>query len=159
MADLTHMDKKGRAQMVDVGEKPITNRVAIASGEILMRSETIELIRNGDMKKGDVLAVAQVAGITGAKKCWDLIPMCHSIFITSCDMDFQIKEDRIEIKATLKTQSQTGIEMEALTAVSIAALTIYDMCKAVDKTMKIQNIMLLHKSGGRSGTFHAEAQE
>lgn len=159
MADLTHMDKKGRAQMVDVGEKPITNRVAIASGEILMRSETIELIRNGDMKKGDVLAVAQVAGITGAKKSWDLIPMCHSIFITSCDMDFRINEDRIEIKATLKTQSQTGIEMEALTAVSIAALTIYDMCKAVDKTMKIQNIMLLHKSGGRSGTFHAEVKE
>jgi cyclic pyranopterin phosphate synthase len=131
-------------------------RTAVARGEVIMQPETIEKIKKGAMKKGDVLGVAQVAGIAGAKKTWELIPMCHNIFISGCDMDFDIKEDRVEITATLFTNGQTGIEMEALTAVSIAALTVYDMCKAVDKTMKIQNIRLLKKTGGRSGDLILE---
>lgn len=158
MEQLTHFNNEGRARMVDVSDKAITQRVAIASGEIVMQKETVDRIKQGEMKKGDVIAVAQVAGITGAKKCWDLIPMCHSIFLTGCDMDFSIEEDRIAIRATVKTQGQTGVEMEALTAVSVAALTIYDMCKAVDKTMQIENIRLVHKSGGRSGTYNREDQ-
>ena len=156
MAELTHINENGRARMVDVGEKAVTERIAVAKGEILMAEETIEHIRGGRLKKGDVLAVAQVAGITGAKRTAELIPMCHNIFITSCDMDFEVLEDRVLIKATLKTVGQTGIEMEALTAVSAAALTIYDMCKAVDKRMKIQNIRLVSKSGGRSGDIKLE---
>lgn len=156
MVELTHINESGRARMVDVGEKPITQRLAVARGEILMGPDTIERIKEGKMKKGEVLAVAQVAGITGAKKTSDLIPMCHNIFISGCDMDFVVKADRVEITATLKTQGQTGIEMEALTAVSAAALTIYDMCKAVDKTMRIQNIRLMKKSGGRSGELLLE---
>jgi cyclic pyranopterin monophosphate synthase len=156
MAELTHINENGRARMVDVGEKAITERAAVAKGEILMAEETIEHIRGGRLKKGDVLSVAQVAGITGAKRTAELIPMCHNIFITSCDMDFEVLPDRVLIKATLKTVGQTGIEMEALTAVSAAALTIYDMCKAVDKRMKIQNIRLVSKSGGRSGDIKLE---
>ena len=159
MLEFTHINEKGRAKMVDVGEKAVTHRTAIAKGEILMDPETIKRICEGKMKKGDVLAVAQIAGITGAKKTSDLIPMCHNIFISACDMDFTIKEDRIEIISTLKTQGQTGIEMEALTSVTIAALTIYDMCKAVDKTMKIQNIRLVKKTGGRSGEWRLEGEE
>ncbi|NLY70141.1 MAG: cyclic pyranopterin monophosphate synthase MoaC [Clostridiales bacterium] len=156
MSDLTHINESGRARMVDVGDKLLTDRLAVARGEILMRPETIERIKDGGVKKGDVLAVAQVAGISGAKKTSDLIPMCHNIFISSCDIDFTIKEDRIEITATAKTTGQTGIEMEVLTAVSLAALTIYDMCKAIDKTMKIDNIRLIKKTGERSGDFIAE---
>lgn len=156
MSEFTHINAEGRAKMVDVGEKAITNRTAIARGEILMHPETVEKIKEGSMKKGDVIGVAQVAGITGAKRTSDLIPMCHNIFISGCDMDFTVKEDRIEITATLSTTGQTGIEMEALTAVSIAALTIYDMCKAVDKGMKIQNIRLIKKTGGRSGELLLE---
>lgn len=156
MTELTHMNDSGRARMVDVGEKAITQRIAIARGEILMNRETIELIRDGKMKKGDVLAVAQVAGITGAKKTSDLVPMCHNILITGCDIDFIVKDDRVEITSFLKTTGQTGIEMEALTAVSVAALTIYDMCKAVDKTMKIQNVRVIKKAGGRSGELQLE---
>ncbi|MGI6728094.1 MAG: cyclic pyranopterin monophosphate synthase MoaC [Anaerovoracaceae bacterium] len=156
MSELTHINESGRAKMVDVGEKAITQRVAIARGEIVMDLNTIQRIKEGNMKKGDVLAVAQVAGITGAKKTSDLIPMCHNLFMTGCDIDFLVKEDRIEITATTKTLGQTGIEMEALTAVSIAALTIYDMCKAIDKKMKIQNIRLIKKSGGRSGELLLE---
>ena len=159
MGELTHMNENGRARMVDVGEKEITNRTAVARGEILMAKETVELLRDGRMKKGDVLAVAQVAGITGAKKTSDIVPMCHNILITGCDMDFEIGEDRILIKATLRTVGQTGIEMEALTAVTTAALTIYDMCKAVDKRMKIQNIRLISKTGGRSGDILLEDAE
>ena len=121
-----------------------------------MHPDTVEKIKEGSMKKGDVIGVAQVAGITGAKRTSDLIPMCHNIFISGCDMDFTVKEDRSEITATLSTTGQTGIEMEALTAVSIAALTIYDMCKAVDKGMKIQNIRLIKKTGGRSGELLLE---
>jgi cyclic pyranopterin phosphate synthase len=159
MSEFTHINAEGRAKMVDVGEKAFTDRTAIARGEILMQPETIEKIRQGAMKKGDVIGVAQIAGITGAKKTWELIPMCHNIFISGCDMDFTVKEDRVEITATLSTNGQTGIEMEALTAVSLAALTIYDMCKAVDKTMKIQNIRLLKKTGGRSGEWILEETE
>ncbi|MGI6732914.1 MAG: cyclic pyranopterin monophosphate synthase MoaC [Anaerovoracaceae bacterium] len=156
MSEFTHINAEGRAKMVDVGGKAFTDRTAVARGEILMQPETIEKIKQGAMKKGDVIGVAQVAGIAGAKKTWELIPMCHNIFISGCDMDFTVKEDRVEITATLSTNGQTGIEMEALTAVSIAALTIYDMCKAVDKTMKIQNIRLLKKTGGRSGDWILE---
>ena len=159
MSEFTHINAEGRAKMVDVGEKAFTDRTAIARGEILMNPETIEKIKKGAMKKGDVIGVAQIAGITGAKKTWELIPMCHNIFISGCDMDFTVKEDRVEITATLSTNGQTGIEMEALTAVSLAALTIYDMCKAVDKTMKIQNIRLLKKTGGRSGEWILEETE
>lgn len=156
MSELTHMNENGRARMVDVGEKDTTLRTAVAKGEILMAKETIEMIRDGKMKKGDVLAVAQVAGITGAKKTSDIVPMCHPIFITGCDMDFEVRNDRVIISATLRTIGQTGIEMEALTAVSTAALTIYDMCKAVDKRMIVQNIRLVSKTGGRSGDIHWE---
>lgn len=154
--ELTHINEAGRAKMVDVGDKKYTDRTAVACGEILMKQETIKRIREGGMKKGDVIGVAQIAGISGAKKTWDLIPMCHNIFISGCDMDFEVMDDRVVISATLSTNGQTGIEMEALTAVSIAALTIYDMCKAIDKTMKIQNIRLMKKTGGRSGEFILE---
>jgi cyclic pyranopterin phosphate synthase len=156
MSEFTHINAEGRAKMVNVGDKAFTDRTAVARGEVIMQPETIEKIKKGAMKKGDVLGVAQVAGIAGAKKTWELIPMCHNIFISGCDMDFDINEDRVEITATLFTNGQTGIEMEALTAVSIAALTVYDMCKAVDKTMKIQNIRLLKKTGGRSGDLILE---
>ncbi len=156
MSEFTHINSAGRARMVDVGDKAFTDRTAVARGEILMKPETAEKIREGAMKKGDVIGVAQIAGITGAKKTSDLIPMCHNIFISGCDMDFTVKEDRVEITATLSTNGQTGIEMEALTAVSAAALTVYDMCKAVDKTMKIENIRLVKKTGGRSGDFTFE---
>lgn len=156
MRELTHINQKGRAKMVDVGEKSFTDRTAVAKGEIIMNRETADKIREGGLKKGDVIGVAQVAGITGAKKTWDLIPMCHNIFISGCDMDFLVEENKVEITATLSTNGQTGIEMEALTAVSVAALTIYDMCKAIDKTMKIQNIRLVKKTGGRSGDLILE---
>ncbi|HOA42191.1 MAG TPA: cyclic pyranopterin monophosphate synthase MoaC [Bacillota bacterium] len=159
MSEFTHINAEGRAKMVNVGDKAFTDRTAVARGEVIMQPETIEKIKKGAMKKGDVLGVAQVAGIAGAKKTWELIPMCHNIFISGCDMDFDIKEDRVEITATLSTNGQTGIEMEALTAVSIAALTVYDMCKAVDKTMRIQNIRLLQKTGGRSGDWILEETE
>ena len=159
MSEFTHINAEGRAKMVNVGDKAFTDRTAVARGEVIMQPETIEKIKKGAMKKGDVLGVAQVAGIAGAKKTWELIPMCHNIFISGCDMDFDIKEDRLEITATLSTNGQTGIEMEALTAVSIAALTVYDMCKAVDKTMRIQNIRLLQKTGGRSGDWILEETE
>lgn len=147
---LTHFNEGGRATMVDVSEKNITIRTAKGYGKIYMDRKTIETVRMGKMKKGDVLAVAQVAGIMGAKKTSDLIPMCHNIFISKADLEFKINEDHIEIFSFVKTEGQTGIEMEALTAVSAAALTIYDMCKAIDKTMRIDGIMLLEKTGGKS---------
>ncbi len=155
MQKFTHINKSGRPRMVDVGDKDITKRRAVAEGEILMAPSTVRRIKDKDMKKGDVLSAAQVAGISGAKKTWDLIPMCHNIAITGCDIDFTIMDDRIKITATLSTAGKTGIEMEALTAVSIAALTLYDMCKAVDKAMKIENIRLLSKMGGQSGDWVA----
>ena len=155
--ELTHFNDDGRPRMVDVSGKDITLREAVAFGTVLMARETLEMIKNGNSKKGDVLAAAQIAGITGAKKTSDLIPMCHNILISGADIDFELKETgargSVEITATARTTGQTGIEMEAMTAVSVAALTIYDMCKAVDRGMEITDIKLLKKSGGRSGAW------
>ena len=148
--DLTHFNSSGRAKMVDVSEKKVTDRTAVAQGYIYVSEGTIDIIKNGGIKKGDVLSVAQVAGIMGAKKTSEIIPMCHNIFISGANIEFEIEESSIKILATVKTSGQTGIEMEALTAVSIAALTIYDMCKAVDKEMVIGEVKLLKKTGGKS---------
>jgi cyclic pyranopterin phosphate synthase len=150
---LTHVDESGRARMVDVGAKDDSARVAIAKGEIVMKPETLALIRAGTIKKGDVLSVAQVAGIMAAKKTSELIPLCHPIALTKVDVDLVLDDvlPGVIITATAKTVGKTGVEMEALTAVSVAALTIYDMAKAAEKTMKIQNIRLLEKHGGKSG--------
>ena len=151
--EFTHFNENGRAHMVNVSEKDDTKRVAIARGSIKMKKETISLIQDGLIKKGDVLSVAQIGGIMGAKKTSDLIPMCHNIFISGADIKFNILEDEIEIEATVSTLGKTGVEMEALSAVSMAALTIYDMCKAVDKDMVIENIRLMKKTGGKSGEY------
>ncbi|MGL5651368.1 MAG: cyclic pyranopterin monophosphate synthase MoaC [Paraclostridium sp.] len=151
--EFTHFNEHGKAKMVDVSEKNETKRTATAKGSISMKSGTIEVIKQGKIKKGDVLSVAQVGGITGAKKTWDLIPMCHNIFLTGADIKFNILETEIEIEATVSTVGKTGVEMEALTAVSMAALTIYDMCKAIDKDMVINNIRLVKKVGGKSGEY------
>ena len=161
---LTHFNDEGRARMVDVGEKNITQRRAVATGQVYLQPETMCLIKEGKIKKGDVLAVAQVSGIMGAKKTSDIIPMCHPLLLTNVDIAFNenLEPDPktglccIDIKATVKVTGQTGVEMEALTAVSIAALTIYDMCKAVDREMFFKNIGLIEKSGGKSGTFSKE---
>lgn len=150
----THFNESGRAKMVNVSEKEDTVRTAVAKGKIRLKKETINLIKEGSIKKGDVLAVAQVAGIMGTKKTADIIPMCHNIIITGSDINFVILENGIEIEAEVSTVGKTGIEMEALSAVSAAALTIYDMCKAVDKEMVIENITLTKKTGGRSGDFY-----
>lgn len=149
----THFNESGRAHMVNVSDKNDSNRTAIARGTIKMKKETIELIKDGLIKKGDVLSVAQVGGIMGVKRTSDLIPMCHNIFISGADIKFNILEDEIEIESTVSTLGKTGIEMEALSAVSMAALTIYDMCKAVDKAMVIDNIRLMKKTGGKSGEY------
>lgn len=154
--EFTHFNESGRAHMVNVSEKDDTKRVAIARGSIKMKKETITLIKDGLIKKGDVLSVAQVGGIMGAKKTSDLIPMCHNIFISGADIKFNILEDEIEIEATVSTLGKTGVEMEALSAVSMAALTIYDMCKAADKAMVIENIRLMKKTGGKSGEYVRE---
>ncbi len=150
---LSHIDESGRARMVDVSEKSDTVRSAVARGEIHLKAETLELIQAGALKKGDVLSVAQIAGVLAAKKTAELIPLCHPIPIEHVAIDLQIDESLpgVVISATLKTTAKTGIEMEALTAVSIAALTVYDMVKAVEKTAHIQNIRLVEKHGGRSG--------
>lgn len=148
--EFTHFNENGRARMVDVSEKNETQRKAIARGYIKMSASTIEAIKNGKLKKGDVLSVAQVGGICGAKKTWDLIPMRHNILLTGADINFKLEEDRVWIEATVKTTGKTGVEMEALTAVSIAGLTIYDMCKAIDKYMVIGDIKLVSKTGGKS---------
>ena len=175
---LTHLDEQGRARMVDVGEKADTERIAVARGEILMRAETLALIRAGGIEKGDVLAVARVAGIMGAKRTSDLIPMCHPLLLTNVQVDFELPPEpaaatgteqfdpsggdsnvplqSITITATVKTRGKTGVEMEALTAVSVAALTIYDMAKAVDRAMRIQNVRLASKRGGKSGDIVLE---
>ncbi len=155
---LSHVDERGRARMVDVGSKPDTERIAVAKGEITMRPETLALIQEGGIPKGDVLAVAQVAGVMAAKRVAELIPMCHPLLLTHVQVDFAPDEERslIEIAATVKTTGKTGVEMEALTAVSVAALTIYDMCKAVDRAMRITNIRLVRKSGGKSGEIVLE---
>lgn len=150
---LTHLDHAGRAHMVDVGAKPDNERLAVAKGEVHMRKETLDLIRAGMLKKGDVLTVAQVAGISAAKRTSDLIPLCHPLPLTQVEVDLVLDEalPGVVITATAKTVGRTGVEMEALTAVSVAALTVYDMAKAAEKTMRIQNIRLVEKHGGRSG--------
>jgi cyclic pyranopterin phosphate synthase len=155
MKKLTHIDNKGRPKMVDVSSKPLTKRIALAKGSVYMKKETFELITKGKVAKGDVLSVAKIAGITAAKKTSEIIPLCHPLNISSVDIDFKLdeKENRIEIESCIKITGQTGVEMEALTAVAAAALTIYDMCKAVDKEMIISDIMLVEKSGGKSGIF------
>lgn len=158
--EFTHINEQGRAKMVDVSEKEDTVRTAVACGSIYMKSETLEKIRNGQIKKGEVLSVAQVAGIMGAKSTPSIIPMCHPIMISGCDISFSMdfEKNKIDIEATTRCTGKTGVEMEALTAVSIAALTIYDMCKAIDKGMIIKDIMLLKKSGGKSGVYEREIQ-
>jgi cyclic pyranopterin monophosphate synthase len=159
---LTHLDEKGRARMVDVSAKEITERTAVAHASIKMKPATLELIRSAGIEKGDVMGTAQVAGIMAAKRTSELIPMCHPIAITSVDMDFQIDEGNSTITAvvTAKTTDRTGIEMEALTGAAVAALTIYDMCKAVDRSMTITGVQLVKKTGGRSGTYTcAEEQD
>jgi cyclic pyranopterin phosphate synthase len=153
MSKLTHLDEHGRASMVDVSAKLETERVAIARGEVHMKKETFDLIRAGQIKKGDVLTVAQIAGITASKRTSELIPLCHPLFLSKVDVDIVLDESipGVVITATVKVTGKTGVEMEALTAVSIAALTVYDMAKAAEKTMRIQNIRLIEKHGGRSG--------
>lgn len=155
MKKLSHFDKQGRAKMVDVTVKPVTNRKAVARGSIYMRPETLQLILDSKVPKGDVLTLSRIAGIMAAKKTGELIPLCHPLNITSVDVDFTLDDEksRIDIEARVKTSGQTGVEMEALSAVSVAALTVYDMCKAVDREMVISDIMLVEKSGGRSGIF------
>ena len=155
---LTHVDDQGRVRMVDVGEKPETERVAVAKGQVTVRPETLRLIAEKGVPKGDVLAVAQVAGIMAAKRVPDLIPLCHPLLLTKIDVEFDIDKEasRIEITATVRSRGRTGVEMEALTAVSVAALTIYDMAKAVERTMHIGEIRLVRKSGGKSGEIVLE---
>ena len=158
MDKLSHMDDKGRPRMVDVSAKPDTVREAVARGMVSMQPATFQLIKQGGMDKGDVLAVAQLAGITAAKKTPDLIPLCHPILIGSIKVEFSLNEANktVEITSTVNSTGKTGVEMEALTATAVAALTIYDMCKAVDRGMKIENIRLVRKSGGKSGTIELE---
>lgn len=155
MADFTHFNEQGRAKMVDVGEKPVTVRTAVAAGRVLVNRTTFDLIKNGGMKKGDVLTVAQIAGVMGAKRTPDLIPMCHPILIDGIDLELSLDEERlsVEIRASVSCGGRTGVEMEALTAVSTAALTVYDMCKAVQKDMVIDSIRLISKSGGIHGDY------
>jgi len=150
---LSHLDEAGRARMVDVGHKPDTERMAIATGEVVMHPETLALVRSGALKKGDVLAVAQVAGVMAAKRTAELIPLCHPLPLTQVLVDLELDDalPGVRITATTRTIAKTGVEMEALTAVAVAALTIYDMAKAAEKTMHIQNIHLLEKHGGQSG--------
>lgn len=150
---LTHLDESGQVRMVDVADKAETERIAIAKGEVHMQAATLDLIRSGTMKKGDVLTVAKIAGIMGAKRTPELIPLCHPLALTKIDVDLTLDDSipGIVITATAKTVGKTGVEMEALTAVSVAALTIYDMAKSAEKTMKIQNIRLVEKHGGKSG--------
>ena len=153
--DFTHFNEHGRAKMVDVGEKPITVRTAVAAARVLVNRETFALIRSGGMKKGDVLTVAQVAGILGCKRTSELIPMCHLLNLTNATLTFELLPESCEVRAecTVKTEGKTGVEMEALTGVSVALLTIYDMCKAIDKRMVMKEIHLVEKHGGKSGDF------
>jgi cyclic pyranopterin monophosphate synthase len=153
---LTHFDEAGRARMVDVGGKEVTARQAIATGRVNMDPDTVELIRTNRVKKGDPLAVAQVAGIMAAKRTHELVPMCHPLLLTRIDLALELDDTGVSIEATVETRGQTGVEMEALTAVSVAALTVYDMVKAVDRGMTITDIGLQAKSGGKSGTWTRE---
>ncbi len=155
MAEFTHFNEEGRAKMVDVSGKESTLRTAVASGTVCLNAETFELVKSDRIKKGDVLAVAQVAGIMAAKKNPDLIPMCHPLMLTGVDIAFDLDSEKhtVQIDATVRCKGETGVEMEALTAVSVAALTIYDMCKAVQKDITIEHIRLISKSGGKSGDY------
>ncbi|MGK0500676.1 MAG: cyclic pyranopterin phosphate synthase [Oceanicoccus sp.] len=159
MTQLTHINDAGQAQMVDVTDKQTTHREAVAEATVTMLPATLQLIVDGGHKKGDVFAVARIAGVQAAKKCSDLIPLCHPLMLTSINVDLQADQanNRVIIRSTCKLAGQTGVEMEALTAVSVAALTIYDMCKAVDKGMTIGDIRLLEKSGGKSGVWQADS--
>ncbi len=153
---LTHFDEQGRAAMVDVSAKPVTERVAVARGRVVMAPATLERIREGAMGKGDVLGVARIAGIMAAKRTGELIPLCHPLMLSKVAVDLTpAPPDAVEIEATVKLAGQTGVEMEALTAVTVAALTVYDMCKAIDRGMRIEAVRLAHKSGGRSGVYEA----
>ena len=156
MSKLTHFNPSGEAHMVDVGDKPISHRIAVADGRICMQESTLELIQSGGHKKGDVLGIARLAGIMGSKKTSELVPLCHPLSLTSVELEFNIETaaSAVYCKATAETRGQTGVEMEALTAVQIALLTIYDMCKAVDKGMVMQDIALLSKTGGKSGDWN-----
>lgn len=158
MSELTHLDPQGNAKMVDVSDKNITERIAVAGAQVSMQAETLEMVISGNHKKGDVLTIAKIAGIQAAKQCSNLIPLCHPLALTSIDVTLEIDEKNnvINIESRCKVSGQTGVEMEALTAASVAALTIYDMCKAVDRGMTISNIKLLHKSGGKSGSYNHE---
>lgn len=155
MGKLTHLDSRGRASMVDVSEKENTDRVAVAAGRVTMAASTLQLIETGGNKKGDVLATARIAGIQAAKRCAELIPLCHPLMLTSIKVELELDTEQaaVNITATCKVNGQTGVEMEALTAVSVAALTVYDMCKAADKNMVISDVCLREKSGGRSGHY------
>jgi len=155
MSRLTHIDETGAARMVDVGDKPVTERVAVAGAVVSMRPETLALLEQGGHKKGDVLAVARIAGIQAAKKCADLIPLCHPLMLNSVEVSFRLDpaDACVHIEGRCKVSGKTGVEMEALTAVSVAALTIYDMCKAVDRDMVIGSVALLRKTGGKSGDW------
>jgi cyclic pyranopterin phosphate synthase len=157
MSRLTHFDDKGGAVMVDVSAKDETERVAVAGGSVIMQKATLDLIMAGGVKKGDVLSVARLAGIMGAKRTPDLIPLCHPLALSSVSVELTCDAARsaVDITATCKLKGRTGVEMEALTSVAVAALTVYDMCKAVDRGMRIEGIRLLHKSGGKSGTYEA----
>lgn len=157
MTDFTHFDQKGQPRMVDVSEKPVTKRTATAKGAVLVAPETLALIRSGGGKKGDVLAAARLAGIMGAKHTADLIPLCHPLGLDSVEMELTTEDTppRVEITARCKVTGRTGIEMEAMTAVSVAALTVYDMCKAVDRAMRIIDVRLVEKTGGQSGSYNA----
>jgi len=161
MSGLTHLDERGQARMVEVGGKEITRREAVARGEVAMRPGTLDMILEGKTPKGEVFGLARVAGIMAAKKTPALIPLCHPLAITGVDVQFRPDRElsRVEIEARVRTTGQTGVEMEALTAVSVAALAIYDMCKAVDREMVIGAIRLVHKSGGKSGSFEREGEE
>ena len=158
MDDFSHFNEQGRAKMVDVGEKPVTSRSAAAAGRVLVNRETFALIRSGGMKKGDVLTVAQIAGVMGAKRTPDLIPMCHPILIDGVDLTLTLDEERlaVDILAEVRCSGRTGVEMEALTAVSVAALTVYDMCKAVQKDMTITDVRLVEKTGGVHGEYRRQ---
>jgi cyclic pyranopterin phosphate synthase len=157
VSGFTHFDKDGKAVMVDVSDKAASERVAVAQGSVVMQPETLALIRAGGVKKGDVLSVARLAGIMGAKRTPDLIPLCHPLALSSVTVDLALapERDAVDITATCKVSGRTGVEMEALTAVTVAALTVYDMCKAVDRGMRIVDVRLTHKSGGKSGTYEA----
>jgi cyclic pyranopterin phosphate synthase len=155
--EFTHLDQSGNAHMVDVGDKAITRRRAVARGTISMNVETSRAITSGDLPKGDVLAVARIAGIQAAKRTSDLIPLCHPLMLSKVSVDLSVRDGAVDIEAIVETTGQTGVEMEALTACSVAALTLYDMCKSADKAMVIGDIALWHKSGGRSGDFSREA--